>query len=81
MTVPDSSVTLPTLCDVRKLSEFKMATTTSGFYNSHLEFQLSPTSGNVDKVISESGMIETMGVEVEIAAPSHTVEKLFPLPV
>ena len=26
-------------------------------------------------------MIENMGVEVGIAAPSHTVEKLFPLPV
>jgi hypothetical protein len=39
VTVPDSSMTLLTLCDVRKLSKFKMATTTSGFYNRHLEFQ------------------------------------------
>ncbi len=38
-------------------------------------------SGSVDTVKSESGMVENMGVEVGIAAPSLTVQKLFPLPV
>jgi hypothetical protein len=46
-----------------------------------LNFGSRPTSDNVDKVISVSGMVENMGVEVEIATPSLTVEKLFPLPV
>ncbi len=39
------------------------------------------TSGIVDSSISESGMAKHMGVEVEIAAPSVTGQKLFPLPV
>jgi hypothetical protein len=39
MTVPDSSLTLPTLSDVRKLPEFKMAATTSGFDGHRLEFR------------------------------------------
>ena len=46
-----------------------------------LNFGSRPTSGNVDRVISESGMVENMGIEVGIATPSLTVEKLFPLPV
>ncbi len=46
-----------------------------------LNFRSRPTSDNVDRVISESGMVENMGVEVGIATPSLTVEKLFPLPV
>jgi len=40
-----------------------------------------PTSDNVGRVISESGIAEITGVEVGIATPSLTVEKLFPLPV
>ena len=39
------------------------------------------TSDKVDRIISMSGMVENMGVEVGIAAPSITVEKWFPLPV
>ncbi len=46
-----------------------------------LNFGSRPTSDNVDRVISESGMVENMGIEVGIATPSLTVEKLFPLPV
>jgi hypothetical protein len=46
-----------------------------------LNFGGRPTSDNVDRVISESGMIENMWVEVGIAAASLTVEKVFPLPI
>ncbi len=38
-------------------------------------------SGDVDSIIFKSGLVENMGVEVGIAAPSITVEELFPLPV
>ncbi len=38
-------------------------------------------SDKVGIVISALGMEENMGVEVEIAAPSLTIQKLFPLPV
>ncbi len=38
------------------------------------------TSASVLVVKSESGVVENMGVEVGIAAPSLTVRKLFPLP-
>ncbi len=37
--------------------------------------------GNVDSVIFKSGLVENVGVKVEIATPSLTVEKLFLLPV
>ncbi len=37
--------------------------------------------GSIDCVISESGMTENMGIEVEIAVPSLTVQTLFPLPI
>ena len=46
-----------------------------------LNFGNRPTSDNVDRVIYELGMVENMGVEVGIATPSLTVEKLFQLPV
>ena len=39
VTMPDTSVTLPTLPDVGQLPEFKMAATTSGFDGRHLEFR------------------------------------------
>ncbi len=59
-----------------------MAAITSVFDCHRLEFRYSPPkSHNVDRVIPESGMVENMGVEVEIAAPSITVETLFSLPV
>ena len=38
-------------------------------------------SGNVGSDISKSGMVENMGVAVEIASPSLSVQKLFLLPV
>ncbi len=37
-------------------------------------------SGNVDSVISKSGLVEHVGVEVEIASLSQAVQKLLPLP-
>ena len=40
-----------------------------------------PTSGNIDRPISESGMMENITVEVGFAALYLIVEKLFPLPV
>jgi len=46
-----------------------------------LNFSSRPTSDKVDRVKFMSGMVENMGVEVGIAAPSITIEKLFPLPV
>ncbi len=46
-----------------------------------LNFGSQPTSDNVDSVIPESGTADNMGVKVVIAAPSPTVQKLFPLPV
>ncbi len=57
-----------------------MAATTFDFHG-HFEFRKSVTSDSVDSVIFESGIVENMGVEVEIAAPSLTVQKLFLLPV
>ncbi len=48
-----------------------MAAIASGFNDRHLEFRYSADVGNVDRVTSESGMSENMGVEVEIAAISH----------
>ncbi len=38
-------------------------------------------SGRVGSVISKSGMVENVGVAVEIAFPSLSVQKLFLLPV
>ena len=39
------------------------------------------TSGHVVSSISESGMVENVGVAAEIASPSLSDQKLFPLPV
>jgi len=69
------------IADVDLLPEFKMAATTSGFHGCHLEFGSRPTSDNVDSVIPEWARPIIMGVEVGIAAPSLSVQKLFPLPV
>ena len=40
-----------------------------------------PTSGHVVSGIFESGVVENVGVAAEIALPSPSVQKLFPLPV
>ena len=37
-------------------------------------------SGNVDSVVFKSGLVENVGVEVEIASLSQAVQKLLPLP-
>ncbi len=46
-----------------------------------LGFSCRPTSGHVVSGISESGMVENVGVAAEIASPSLSVQKLFLLPV
>ena len=38
-------------------------------------------SANVDTVMFRSGMVENVGLAVEIASPSVSVQKLFSLPV
>jgi len=38
-------------------------------------------SGRVGSVISKSSVVDNVGVAVEIASPSVSVQKLFPLPV
>ncbi len=38
-------------------------------------------SGPVGSAISKSGMVENVGVDVGIASPSASIQKLFPLPV
>jgi hypothetical protein len=74
--MPDTSVTLPIPTDVGELPEFKTAATTSGFDDRHLETRYSrPTTNKDDIVIYKSGMVENMGANVEIAAPSLVVQK------
>ncbi len=46
-----------------------------------LRFPCRPTSGHVVSGISESGIVENVGVAAEIAWPSLSVQKLFLLPV
>ena len=46
-----------------------------------LRFPCPPTSGHVVSGISESGMVENVGVAAEIASPSLAVQRLFLLPV
>ena len=58
-----------------------MVAITSGFDGAILNFGSWPTSDKVDRVIFMSGMVENVGAEVGISAPSITIEKLFPLPV
>ncbi len=62
-------------------SLWSIVISTSGFRGRHFEFGRRPTSENVDSVIPKSGLADNVGVEVEIATPFLTVEKLFPLPV
>ena len=38
-------------------------------------------SGRIGSAISESDIVENVGVAVEIASPALSVQKLFPLPV
>jgi len=51
------------------------------FRGRHLRFWCRPMSGCFGSVISKSGMVENMGVAVEIASPYVSVQMLFPLPV
>ena len=46
-----------------------------------LRFSCRPTSGHVVSGISESGIVENVGVAAEIVSPSLSVQKLFLLPV
>ena len=55
---------------------------TSGFGGRHFELvpQHPKMADNVDSVITKSGLIENIGVAVEIALLSQAVQKLLPLP-
>jgi hypothetical protein len=53
---------------------------TSGFGGRHFEFGCQPTSGDVDGVISKSGLAENVGVVAEIASLTQAVQTLLPLP-
>ncbi len=44
-------------------------------------FRCLPMSGRVGSDISESGVVENVGVAVRIASLAVSVQKLFPLPV
>jgi len=80
--MPDSYVTLLTL--LATLTGYRNSRWQPSFPVSMatiLNFDSRPTSDNVESVISESGMVENMRVEVGIGTPSLTVEKLFSLPV
>ncbi len=46
-----------------------------------LRFTCRPTSGYVVSGISESSIVENVGVAAELALPSFSVQKLFLLPV
>ncbi len=76
--MPDMYATMPMLTDVSWLQEFMMAATTSGFDGRHLEFRLSADVGQSRQSHIHVGHDRKLGVEVGIAAPSITVEKLFP---
>ncbi len=57
---------------------------TSGFHfricGRHLRFRCRPMSGRVGSVISMAGVVDNVGVAVEIASPYVSVQKLLPLP-
>ena len=54
-----------------------MAATQTGSGNNFL----TEKDGDVGRAMSRSGMVENVGVAVEIASPSLSVQKLFLLPV
>ncbi len=45
-----------------------------------LNFSRRTTSDNVSGDVVKSGIVDNVGIAVEIAAPSVTGQKLFPLP-
>ncbi len=60
---------------------FPLPVSTSGFVADTSGFRCWPLSGRVGSDISESGIVENVGVSVGIASPALSVLKLFPLPV
>ncbi len=58
-----------------------MKATTSSSYGIHLEFRYSADVGQGRQSHIQVGHGRKYGLKVEIAAPTLTVEKLFPLPV
>ncbi len=61
-----------------------IAISTSGFRGRHFEIGRRPTSGNdvqCRRCHMQVGPVESVGVDVEIAAPSLIVQKLFSLPL
>ena len=70
----------PSVC-VKKV--FLLPVSTSGFVADIRVFGVGRCRAvlTVDGVISKSGMVENVGLAVEIASPSVSVQKLLPLPV
>ncbi len=71
------NVTLPTLLDIGRNREPTIGTRNQ-FWFSGRRFEF-PMLGRVGSVI-KSGMVDNVGVAVEIASPSVSIAKLFPLP-
>jgi len=61
-------------------SYFPLPVSTSGFGGRHLRLRCRAVLA-LGSVISKSGVVENVEVAVEIASPSVSVQKLFPLPV
>ena len=56
------------------LQPYSRVISTSGFCGRIFEFSSRPTSGNVDSVISMSGLVENVGVAAEIASLFQAVK-------
>jgi len=76
--MPDLDVALPTWPDIGRHPKLK---TTANEPQVIMISRCRPMSGHVNSAISESGMVENVGVTGETAAPALSVQKLFPLPV
>jgi len=60
---------------------FPLPVSTSGSVVDSSGFRCRPMSCNVDSAISESGIVENVGVAFGIGSPALSVQKCFPLPV
>ena len=76
-TTPDVDIPRSTWPGVGRHFEQKMAAIQTRSENNRCR----ATLDHVVSGISESGVVANVGVDVEIASPSHYVEKLFLLPV
>ncbi len=76
-TMPDVDIPRSTWLDVRRHRGQQMAAIQTGSGNNRCR----ATLGHVVSGISESGVVANVGVDVEIASPSLSVQTLFLLPV